>query len=224
MMMIMITIHHNHNNYNDGSNKSSPSGSGTVLDHGQYDKNKKLWIDRVRNHELFRNPSGVGMMRNAFGINDYSSLMYREPNRCKDWLNIERQKEINYNNRNEEDSKTNNNNNNNNIDMDQQQKLIPFDKKYLREEQAFLAARYALKSGIDLAKAKNLEKAIKHYDVALEWDNKYCDAMVAKAAALCHLNKLDAAEKSIRCAIKLNPNTPNANKYLTIILQQKAGK
>lgn len=212
---------HNHNGSTFYSNKISPNSSvnnnnnanNTLMDHASAssEKNKKLWIDRVRNHELFRNPAGVDMMRNAFGIDDYSSLMYRKVNICKDWLYIEKHKDLI---ENEDDLKNN----------DIEKKVIKFDKKYLREEQAYLAARYALRSGIDLAKAKNLEKAIKHYNVALEWDNKYCDAMVAKGAALCHLGKLNEAEISIRNALKLNPNTPNADKYLAIILQQKAGK
>ena len=226
-------VDNNNHNHAPYPNKTSPTSNHSQEhdNNSEHKKHKKLWIDRIRNHELFRNPSGVDMMRNAFGINDTSSLIYRKPNLCKDWLSIEKQRESakmknnqnNHNNANEDDSKYNHNHNDNH-GSDADEKLIRFDKTYLRQEQAFLASRWALKSGVDLAKDEKLEKAVKHYDVAIEWDGTNSAAFVAKGAALCHLGKLNEAEQSIRDAIKINPNTQNAKEYLNIILQKKASK
>ncbi|ETO22168.1 hypothetical protein RFI_15032, partial [Reticulomyxa filosa] len=91
----------------------------------------------------------------------------------------------------------------------------------LRTEQKENSKKYCLEIGVNYAKKQKLREAIKYYQYALQWDERYTDAMVAKAAALTHLLQYDEAEQVLTQAINIDADTPNAAQYLTVVLQRK---
>ena len=258
---------HRYGNGNGNGRKSGPQR------HRHGVSSRKLWVDRIRKHELFRNPAGMDMMRDAFGIEDYSSMMVRKPNVCTDILGQDMAEElfrrpsndtkrlkkngIDRDGRDHDDSKhdimrieerrpsrdsrhrgtdslqrstsissTSSTSTSRSTSISPARlsipKLVEFDKDYLRREQAFFSSRSALKSGVQHATAGRLDKAVEHYQVALEWDREYGEAMVALGAANAKQGRLDKAEQWIRDAIRIDPDTPNATKYLAIVLEKKA--
>jgi len=93
--------------------------------------------------------------------------------------------------------------------------------KTLRANQNKQWARKSLEQGVGFAKKGKQEKALSCYDHALEIDGDFTDALVAKAALLANapLKKYAESVSLLEKALKIDPLTENALKYLEKVLE-----
>ena len=67
------TMHHiqiNRHNNNIGKNRENQENN---INGKEIEREK--WVNRVKNHQMYKNPKGLSMMCDAFGINEYDSCL-----------------------------------------------------------------------------------------------------------------------------------------------------
>ncbi|KAJ3389716.1 Tetratricopeptide repeat protein 14 [Lobulomyces angularis] len=91
----------------------------------------------------------------------------------------------------------------------------------LRKQQNEAWAQETVKEGINLLREGQIEKAIKKYTNAIEISPICADAFVARGAALANLEDYKKAITDFKIALKMNPDHPNAKKYLETTKEKK---
>eukprot|EP01006_Ploeotia_vitrea_P048123 TRINITY_DN67198_c12_g3_i2.p3 TRINITY_DN67198_c12_g3~~TRINITY_DN67198_c12_g3_i2.p3 ORF type:complete len:170 (-),score=102.78 TRINITY_DN67198_c12_g3_i2:83-592(-) len=92
--------------------------------------------------------------------------------------------------------------------------------KTLRYNQNQLWARESVRRGIEQAKARLYDNALKCYKHALEIEPRFKDAFVARGAAYVHMDLLEDGVAEFRTALELDPSDQNARLYLNAALER----
>jgi tetratricopeptide (TPR) repeat protein len=85
----------------------------------------------------------------------------------------------------------------------------------LRRVQNRAWAQEIVAQGIQHAKREDYKTAMKHYSHALHFDPDNRDAHVARGACFYNINMLEDAEKEFQEALRIDPNDPNAQRYMS---------
>lgn len=83
------------------------------------------------------------------------------------------------------------------------------------------AHTWYIKGNIAIDDNKDYDKALKHYEVALQIDSKFVEALNAKAYALFHIKDYKGAKEELKKAISIKPNSALAHENLTKITKME---